>query len=180
MACGILVPQPGIETTPLAVEAWSLNHWTIREVPRIFTFKQWIQFSKCTHPTLHPECLSLYVIVSWIVHFVEWKFCQILIPILICVTHGCVSVCGRVRSWGLWRWWGKKMGVDKRGIQSARPWEGGEAWGTCSFQADKPTVHLISRCLCLVHPIQGLQREGFPSSAPPCFWVSWYEYKSVH
>ena len=33
MACGILVPQPGIEPTPLAVEAWSLNHWTAREVP---------------------------------------------------------------------------------------------------------------------------------------------------
>ena len=32
MACGILVLQPGIEPTPLAVEAWSLNHWTAREV----------------------------------------------------------------------------------------------------------------------------------------------------
>ena len=31
-ACGILVPQPEIESMPLAVEAWSLNHWTIREV----------------------------------------------------------------------------------------------------------------------------------------------------
>ena len=30
-ACGILVPQPGIE--PAALEAWSLNHWTPREVP---------------------------------------------------------------------------------------------------------------------------------------------------
>ena len=32
-ACGILVPRPGIEPVPLAVEAWSLNHWTTREVP---------------------------------------------------------------------------------------------------------------------------------------------------
>ena len=32
-ACGILVPQPGIEPTPPAVEAQSLNHWTAREVP---------------------------------------------------------------------------------------------------------------------------------------------------
>ena len=31
-ACGILVPRPGIEPTPLAVEAWSLNQWTAREV----------------------------------------------------------------------------------------------------------------------------------------------------
>ena len=34
-ACGsrILVPRTGIEPMPLAVEAWSLNHWTAREVP---------------------------------------------------------------------------------------------------------------------------------------------------
>ena len=33
MACGLLVPQPGIEPVPPAVEAWSLNHWMAREVP---------------------------------------------------------------------------------------------------------------------------------------------------
>ena len=32
-ACGNLVPQPGIEPMPPAAEAWSLNHWTAREVP---------------------------------------------------------------------------------------------------------------------------------------------------
>ena len=32
VACGILVPRPGIETAPPALEAWSLNHWTTREV----------------------------------------------------------------------------------------------------------------------------------------------------
>ena len=32
-ACRILVPQPGIEPVPLAVEARSLNHWTTREFP---------------------------------------------------------------------------------------------------------------------------------------------------
>ena len=32
-ACGILVPQPGIEPAPPAVEAQSPNHWTAREVP---------------------------------------------------------------------------------------------------------------------------------------------------
>ena len=35
-ACGILVPQPGIEPALPAVEAWSLNHWTTREVPIFF------------------------------------------------------------------------------------------------------------------------------------------------
>ena len=29
---GILVPQLGIKAAPLAVEVWSLNHWTAREV----------------------------------------------------------------------------------------------------------------------------------------------------
>ena len=35
MACGILVPHPGIEPMPPAVEAWTireLDHWTIREL----------------------------------------------------------------------------------------------------------------------------------------------------
>ena len=32
-ACGILVPQPGIEPMPHTVEAQSLNHWAAREVP---------------------------------------------------------------------------------------------------------------------------------------------------
>ena len=35
-ACGISVPRPGIELVPRAVEAWSLNHCTAREVSQIF------------------------------------------------------------------------------------------------------------------------------------------------
>ena len=27
-ACGILVPQPGMQAVPPAVGVWSLNHWT--------------------------------------------------------------------------------------------------------------------------------------------------------
>ena len=34
-ACGMLVPQPWIEPTPPALEAWSLNHCTAREVPTL-------------------------------------------------------------------------------------------------------------------------------------------------
>ena len=34
MACEILVPQPGIELVSPALEAWSLNHWTTREIPK--------------------------------------------------------------------------------------------------------------------------------------------------
>ena len=32
VACGILIPQWGIEPMPTAVESHSLNHWTTREV----------------------------------------------------------------------------------------------------------------------------------------------------
>ena len=32
MACEILAPQPGIESLLPAMEEWSLNHWTAREV----------------------------------------------------------------------------------------------------------------------------------------------------
>ena len=34
-ACGILVPRPGIEPAPPAVEAQSLNRWTTREFPAL-------------------------------------------------------------------------------------------------------------------------------------------------
>ena len=35
VACGILVPWPRIEPVPPALEVWSLNHWTAREVPEV-------------------------------------------------------------------------------------------------------------------------------------------------
>ena len=38
MACGILVPRPGIKLASPAVEVWRFNHWTAREVPPIFYF----------------------------------------------------------------------------------------------------------------------------------------------
>ena len=36
----ILGPQPGIEPGPLAMKAWSLNHWTAREVPLVSYFRR--------------------------------------------------------------------------------------------------------------------------------------------
>ena len=30
---GSYFPEPGIKPAPPAVEAWTLNHWTAREVP---------------------------------------------------------------------------------------------------------------------------------------------------
>ena len=37
--CGILVSRPGVESGPPALGAWSLNHWTAREVPKLLIFK---------------------------------------------------------------------------------------------------------------------------------------------
>ena len=38
VACEILVSRPEIESMHPAVKAWSLNHWSTREVP-VFTFQ---------------------------------------------------------------------------------------------------------------------------------------------
>ena len=35
MACGILVPCPGMESTPPAVQAWNLNHWTTTSISKL-------------------------------------------------------------------------------------------------------------------------------------------------
>ena len=37
-ACEILLPRSGIQPVPPAVEAWSVNHWTAREVPKILRY----------------------------------------------------------------------------------------------------------------------------------------------
>ena len=37
-ACGIPVPWPETESMPPEVEAWSLNHWTARDIP-LFYFR---------------------------------------------------------------------------------------------------------------------------------------------
>uniref|UniRef100_A0AC11D6K3 Uncharacterized protein n=1 Tax=Ovis aries TaxID=9940 RepID=A0AC11D6K3_SHEEP len=38
LACGIIVPQPEIEPKLPTFEAWSLDHWTTREVPLVIFF----------------------------------------------------------------------------------------------------------------------------------------------
>ena len=38
VACGILVLQPGIKLGPLAMKAWTLNHWTTREFPYYYYY----------------------------------------------------------------------------------------------------------------------------------------------
>ena len=40
MAREILFHQPGVGPAPLAVETWSLNHWTTREVLPFFNVEK--------------------------------------------------------------------------------------------------------------------------------------------
>ena len=47
VACGILVPQPGIQPTLHALEALSLYHWMAREVPCVL----FVDFSRHTQTT---------------------------------------------------------------------------------------------------------------------------------
>ena len=60
-SCGMrdlvpLVPWPGIELGPPALEVWSLNHWTTREVPKTvlllttefaFSLRNYCKCTKC-------------------------------------------------------------------------------------------------------------------------------------
>ena len=48
-ACGIIVPLSGIEPTSPSVEEWSLNHWTTREVPKMFSLPQKETLNSCYH-----------------------------------------------------------------------------------------------------------------------------------
>ena len=49
-ACGILVPQPGVELVPPAVEVQSINHWTAREFPYFLKFlKMLFLWEVCVH-----------------------------------------------------------------------------------------------------------------------------------
>ena len=69
-ACVILVPWPGIDPVPPAVEMWSPNHWTAREVPEG-------SLSVWTHRVHIPSCSrSLIPLVELFVMVNKWKQCK--------------------------------------------------------------------------------------------------------
>ena len=47
MACGVLVPRPGIEPAPSAVKVWRPNHWTGREFPVCLFFNIYLFIWLC-------------------------------------------------------------------------------------------------------------------------------------
>ena len=61
MACGMLVPQPGIELLPSAVEAQSLNQWSTKEVASLG--HNWMPLKTATIIALnsgHSDLITFY------------------------------------------------------------------------------------------------------------------------
>ena len=52
VACGTLVLWLGIKPRPLALGAWSLSHWTAREVPEGFSSREWAEVSYLDEPCI--------------------------------------------------------------------------------------------------------------------------------
>ena len=79
MACGVLVPRPGIEPAPPAVEAQSLNHWTAREVPGNHPW--------CLSCPAYPSHLLLYcLLLSWVLFGILFhRFLIDCLAVLLCV-----------------------------------------------------------------------------------------------
>ena len=57
LACGILIPPPGVKPVPLALEGQSPNHWTTRKFPTSEFLKWQEDISKVT--TIHFYSISL-------------------------------------------------------------------------------------------------------------------------
>ena len=60
MACGILVPRPGLEPVPPAMEALGLNHWAAREVP-VIHFKYSSVYRSIPNSLMLPTFLALVI-----------------------------------------------------------------------------------------------------------------------
>ena len=85
-ACGILVPQPGMEPVPPALGAQSPNLWTTREVPTSYYLKNFLCTDYFTHivillsfglhisiifPSLHPISFIFFPLQQWILAFLS-------------------------------------------------------------------------------------------------------------
>ena len=106
--------------------------------------------------------LSFYVIISGTKHFVEWKFCHILLQQRFGPCMG-MGVCQELGPVKMVR---EDEGMDKMGAHRARLWGGGEAGVNLPFRLTDPLCLVISRCLSCGHSMQGYGKSP-PSSPPP-------------
>ena len=63
-ALRILVPRPGMEPMPPALGAWSLNHWTTREVPILTSWSLLFTLPGMIFPQLFSELLLYFTHTS--------------------------------------------------------------------------------------------------------------------
>ena len=61
MACGTLVPWPGIKPAPPGGEAQSLNHWTTREVPKTLSLGSFIYMLKKISKDFSAACKPVFI-----------------------------------------------------------------------------------------------------------------------
>ena len=64
MACGLLVPQPGMESLPSALEAQFLNHWATRDVYHLRA-GMYIYLQNDLEAYLEFLNLSEFPVISW-------------------------------------------------------------------------------------------------------------------
>ena len=77
VACGILVPCPGIEPGSLAVKVQSPNHWTTREVPPLEFQSHFLKVS-WYNSLIFPE--NTHVIAGVPKNFIQVSKFYILLP----------------------------------------------------------------------------------------------------
>ena len=70
--CRILVSRPGIEPSPAAAEAWSLNHWPPRDVPLAFLM---LGVYASSLPSLHLLSILLHDWWLWTVNTMMILLC---------------------------------------------------------------------------------------------------------
>ena len=87
-----LVPWPGTELRPPALGAWSLSHWTTRQVPLCLFFKgSWSLFSSSKPAAWHP-LISLWPTFVTPSYKEPMKYVHKFVFYSFCVTSFCWSI----------------------------------------------------------------------------------------
>ena len=79
-ACGLLVPRPGMESKPMAVNSPSSNHWTARKFPKTLFFRtilSWQHWGEVTEISYiaHPSSLTSLMGVVHLLSLMDLHWC---------------------------------------------------------------------------------------------------------